>query len=252
MPHSDTPRFDPRDIFTALGLLSRLPVPGDDARGAASAWAWPLAGLAVALPAALIAGTALHLGLSGGAAAGLALLAQCVLTGALHEDGLADSADGFWGGWEKPRRLEIMKDSHIGTYGVLALILITLLRWQALASLFSAGHVLVPLLIAAALSRAPMAVVMAALPNARGTGLSQSVGQPPRQTALAACILALAIAVLLAGFGGALTAVPVALTTLAVMAIARAKIGGQTGDVLGATQQLTDCAALLVLSVGLG
>ncbi len=73
------------------------------------------------------------LGLGSGIVAAMVLAAQAMITGAMHEDGLADTADGLWGGWDKARRLEIMKDSHIGTYGVMALILTVLVRWSALA-----------------------------------------------------------------------------------------------------------------------
>jgi hypothetical protein len=136
--------------------------------------------------AALAGGLALALGVAPGAAAAVAVGTQAMVTGALHEDGLADSADGLWGGWDKTRRLAIMKDSHIGTYGVLALILVMLLRWTALAALFAQGTPWAALIAAGALSRAPMAVLMAALPNARGTGLSHSVGRPDGVTAATA------------------------------------------------------------------
>jgi len=123
------------DIPAAIGLLSRLPVPVDTdlatRRGARAAWAYPLAGLVVGALAGLVAQVALWLGLPPSIAALLALAAMIAITGALHEDGLADSADGLWGGWDRARRLEIMKDSRIGTYGVLALGLTLLLRAAA-------------------------------------------------------------------------------------------------------------------------
>jgi len=128
-----SPLLLPTDITAALGLLSRLPVPVDGAkaaaRGAAAAWAYPVAGFVIGALMALIASMALWLGLSAPIAAGLALTAGVIVTGAMHEDGLADSADGLWGGWEPAGRLEIMKDSHIGVYGVCALVLSLLLRW---------------------------------------------------------------------------------------------------------------------------
>ena len=103
------------------------------ARVAAAAWAWPLAGMAVGLLGAAAGGLVLWLGVAPAAAAAIAIAAQIFATGALHEDGLADSADGLWGGWDKARRLAIMKDSRIGTYGVLALVLVTLLLILAVA-----------------------------------------------------------------------------------------------------------------------
>lgn len=252
MAQSDSRLIEANDLVAAIGLLTRLPVRADHGRGGAAAWAWPLAGLVVAVPAAFIAYLATVFGLSGHSAAALALLVQTVLTGCMHEDGLADSADGLFGGWDKERRLEIMQDSRIGTYGTMALILITLLRWQALAALFAGGYFLAPLLATALLSRASMALLMAALPNARGTGLSQSVGQPGPQTALLSEGIALLLALVLVGWAGLFAGVLAVLATIAVALIARAKIGGQTGDILGATQQLSDAAVLLTLSIGLG
>ncbi|MEO0829047.1 MAG: adenosylcobinamide-GDP ribazoletransferase, partial [Pseudomonadota bacterium] len=113
------------DPLAALGLLTRLPVRLPDAaisRGAKAAWAWPLAGLVVASLTAVIALLTLKAGLPQSLAAGLALGVQIMVTGGLHEDGLADTTDGIWGGWDKARRLEIMRDSRIGAYGVLALV----------------------------------------------------------------------------------------------------------------------------------
>lgn len=248
MPDRPPALFAPRDILLALALLTRLPLHADGARMARAPWAWPLAGVAVALCAGAVGWAALWAGLPAGLVAGIVLAVQIMATGAMHEDGLADSADGLWGGWDRARRLEIMHDSHIGTYGVIALILGLGLRWGALSALFAAGTIFAPLLAVAALSRAPMAVLMALMPNARGSGLSAGHGRPLRITALAACLVALGVAGLALGPVAAGVA---ALATLAaggaVAAIAHAKIGGQTGDILGASQQISEIAALAVL-----
>jgi hypothetical protein len=123
--------FDPRDISRALGLLSRLPVRPDGQRGAQSVWAFPIVGLIVALIVGSGAALGLAMGLAPALAAGLALFLQIMITGAMHEDGLADTFDGLWGGWEAERRLEIMKDSRIGAYGVIALNLSLVMRCAA-------------------------------------------------------------------------------------------------------------------------
>lgn len=235
----------PRDVLAAFGLLSRLPVPFAQSRPAA-AWAWPLVGLAVNALALGLAALALKAGLSVGVVAALVIAAQAVLTGALHEDGLADCADGFFGGHTKERRLEIMKDSQIGSFGALALMLVVLARWAALAALLSLGA-WGAILAAGALARAPMAATMALVPNARGTGLSASVGAPPVWAAGIAACLALALALGLAGWSGLVMTVAVALVALAVALVARSKIGGQTGDVLGATAVLAEVCALAVV-----
>ncbi|RMD88839.1 MAG: adenosylcobinamide-GDP ribazoletransferase [Alphaproteobacteria bacterium] len=245
----DTERPRPEDIGAALGLLTRLPLPGawadGRARGAAAAWAWPVAGLVVGLIAAIGGALALALGLPAGLAAAFALGVQIMVTGAMHEDGLADCADGFWGGWSRERRLEIMRDSRIGSYGVLALALTLIARWSALSALFAAGAVAGPLLAAAALSRAAMGAVMAALPGARRDGLSASVGRPPARLVWWGIGVAALAALLFTGLAGLLAGgLAAALAALAVAALARARIGGQTGDVLGAVQQMSELAAL--------
>ncbi len=157
-------RMQPGDLNEALGLLTRLPVPSRGNRGADAAWAWPVAGALVGLLAAAAAWIALWIGLPVGVAAGVALTAQIMLTGALHEDGLADCADGFWGGSDRQKRLIIMADSQVGSYGVIALCLSLMFRWLLLFSLFEAGHLIGPLIAAAALSRLPMVGLMAWLP----------------------------------------------------------------------------------------
>ncbi len=235
-----------QDILSAFGLLTRLPLPPYTPVGAGAAWAWPLVGVVVATLAAL-AGWAGH-GLGPGIAAGVVLAVQALLTGAMHEDGLADTADGLWGGWTKQRRLEIMRDSHIGSYGVLALLLVTLMRWSALTALIAGGH-WGAVIAAGALSRAPMAVLMALMPNARDDGLSQAVGRPAFGTALAASVLALGLATLAVGPVATLAAALLAALSCAALALlAKARIGGQTGDILGASQQLAEVAVLAALA----
>jgi adenosylcobinamide-GDP ribazoletransferase len=250
--HHDTDLFAPSDLAAALGLLTRLPVRVQTARamarGARAAWAFPLVGVLVGALQALALGALGALGVPVVVTAGLVLALAVVITGAMHEDGLADTADGLWGGWDKARRLAIMKDSHIGTYGVLALGVVFGLRWMALAAVLTGwglGAAALALIVTGALSRAGMVAVMAALPNARGTGLAQSVGRPSRATAA----MAIAIAALSALATGHVMLVGVAaLAALGCALIARAKIGGQTGDILGATQQFSEMALLIVLA----
>lgn len=238
------------DLPAALGLLTRLPVAVDGTRamdrGAASAWAYPLVGVVLGVILAAATAVMVWIGIPSGIVAGLVLAGAVILTGAMHEDGLADSADGLWGGWDKARRLEIMKDSHIGVYGVCAIGLSLLIRWLALVVIVSMGAYWVAFISAGAISRAAMVVLMAVLPNARDSGLSKNVGRPPT----AAVWLAIAIAI---GFA-LLCGYPWVILTAAIAAfccglIARAKIGGQTGDILGATQQVTEMVALITIVV---
>lgn len=251
-PAADERLVAAADILVALGLLTRLPVPVNaetaQARSANIAWAYPLAGLVVGGFGAATGYMALWLTLPVPLVAGLVLLSTIVVTGALHEDGLADTADGFWGGRDRAGRLKIMKDSHIGSFGVIALILSVGLRWSALSVVIAGDSPALSILAAAVLSRGPMVAVMATLPNARDTGLSVLVGRPAGMTALLAIALALAGGAVLLG----LTLLPVAavlcLTTIIAAAIARTKIGGQTGDVLGAVQQIGEVAVLATLA----
>lgn len=246
MQQSDTSVI--ADIAGALRLLTRLPMPASDViPGPKAAWAWPLAGAVLGGLVVLLGVAALPLG--PGIAAAIVLGAQAMMTGAMHEDGLADTADGLWGGWEPARRLAIMKDSHIGTYGVMALIVVALIRWSAISALLEGGAWWA-LVAVAALSRAPMAVLMAALPNARGTGLAQSVGRVPPRAAGGALMVGAGFAASL-GVIGIWAMISIGLVVAALAVVAKAKIGGQTGDILGASQQLAEATALAILAANL-
>jgi len=238
----------PCDLLSGFALLTRLPLPNHQGTGARSAWAWPLVGAVLGAFGAALASGALWLGVTPGVTAVLVLALGAMLTGGLHEDGLSDTADGLYGGWTKARRLEIMKDSRVGSYGVLALVLVTLARWAGLTAVLVYGGHWAALVATGALSRAPMVLVMALLPNARGEGLSHATGRPSPAVALVGFGIAVAIAVALTGW----TAVPLVFAALGVTVAlafsALRRIGGQTGDILGASQQLAEVACLAVLS----
>lgn len=237
------------DIPVAFALLTRVPLPrlpeAAFAHQARVGWTFGLVGLVVGGVALAVALAALAVGLPAVAAAGLAVVVQIILTGAMHEDGLADTTDGLWGGWSVERRLEIMKDSAIGTYGVLALVCVVGLRWIAIAGLV----VTAPgaLIAAAALSRAVLPGLMHGMPNARGSGLSQDVGRPGRTTAGVALVLGLALCGVSAGAAGLWAACAGLVVVGALARLAQVRIGGQTGDILGAAQQLGEVAMLLCL-----
>lgn len=235
---------EPRDVVRAAQLLTRVPIPGGDAaRAAQAAWAWPVVGLGIGVLQLFAGVVALAIGLPATVAAGLAIAAGLLATGGLHEDGLADCADGFWGGFDRARRLEILKDSRIGAYGVLVLIVVIGLRWTLLAQLLL--HAPWALVAAAMLGRSAMVAVMARLPFAREGGLAAQVGRPPMAAVWLGAICAVLGALAFAGIGAGLIAtVSAACGALGVAAVARAKIGGQTGDVLGATQVMSELAAL--------
>ena len=211
---------------------------------AAAAWAFPLAGLIVGLIAGGVMWAALALGLSPLVAGGLALGAQAMATGALHEDGLADICDGFWGGATRERRLQIMRDSRIGSYGTVGLVLTLGLRWLGLAELAEMQAVAAVIAVAMASRVAPVAL-MAWLPAARADGLGAQGRAVGTASVLVAMLLGGLPLLLLAQGGAALAVAALAVAVLALTA--RSKIGGQTGDVLGAGQQTAEIALLLTL-----
>lgn len=234
------------DLPAALVLLTRLPVPALPnhafAHPARAVWAYPVVGLILGLIVWLISWICSAFGLPAPIAAGIVLGALILLTGAMHEDGLADTADGLWGGHDTARRLEIMKDSRIGAYGVLALIVAMGLRWLGLTEVSWAG-----LVTALVVSRAVMPPLMLALPHARSTGLSHSVGGPSKGPVLIGILIAATVAIGLNSTTGALALVVAIFVVGLIGLIAKAKIGGQTGDILGATQLCTEIAVLIVL-----
>jgi adenosylcobinamide-GDP ribazoletransferase len=250
MAETDTALIRARDVTQALSLLSRLPLRSTSHdRGARAAWAYPVAGMVIGGLAALAGALAQWAGLPPPLVALVALALLVICTGALHEDGLADSADGLWGGWTRERRLEIMKDSHIGTYGVIALVLSLGARWSALWLLFAESPATATgaILASAALSRAVMPCVMTLLPHARETGLSHSHGRPRRRTAAVGLGIAFGVTILLTGAPGLWAVISALIVASLAARIARVRIGGQTGDILGATQQIAEIAVLLSL-----
>ncbi|WP_375173122.1 adenosylcobinamide-GDP ribazoletransferase [Pseudooceanicola sp.] len=233
------------DILTGAGLLTRLPLPDHRSGGIGAAWCWPVIGLLVGALAVGAGGLAIWAGLSAGVAGVIVLLVQVLLTGGLHEDGLADTADGFWGGWTRERRLEIMRDSRIGSYGVIALILVFLARWTLVVQALAHGHWGV-VIAAAVLSRGVLPGVMALVPHARSDGLSKGVGRPDRDVAALAFVLALGLTLVLSG--SVVVAGLVAIGVAALLSrLALARIGGQTGDILGAVQVVAEIAVLMAL-----
>ncbi len=246
-----SPKILVNDLKIALNLLTRLPVPAadwsdKDRPSAQAAWAYPIVGLVVAALATVLAMVALWLGVPAPVAALIFIASLVMSTGAMHEDGLADCADGFWGGWEKARRLEIMKDSAIGTYGVLALILVSAARWTLYTQLLAGGAVWA-MLLAPVVSRAAMVQVMATLPNARDGGLSADTGRPEQEVMFAALSIAAIAALLVTGLSAIWVLATATLAVFALRQLAKLKIDGQTGDVLGATQQVTEAAVLIAL-----
>lgn len=221
----------------------------------------PLAALVIAAPAAVTLLAAGLAALASPLAATLAVTALALTTGALHEDGLADSADGLFGGHTPERRLEIMKDSRVGSYGAMALGLSLLLRVTALAAILDAAGAWAAagaILIAAMWSRADGVRLLAGQPPARMSGAAAAVGRPLPETgwmalALSALIgFGLQIATSLPAWGLAFGLGLASLAATYLARLSRRLIGGQTGDIIGAAQQLGEIAIYLGFAVALG
>lgn len=239
------------DIAIGMVFFSRLPLPHFVVRDRTlgdAIWSAPIVGLAVALIAGGVYGSAWWLGLAAGPAAALALAAGMLATGCLHEDGLSDTADGFGGGRTKDRKLEIMHDSRVGTYGAAALLLTVLLRWSALAAIAAPGSVLLALLAAHIASRAAMPLFMVALPQARNEGLSVTVGSVSDATAAIAAAFGLAALLLLGAEGLLVSVLVLGVLFFAFRRLCIAQIGGLTGDTIGAWQQIAEITLLLIAS----
>ncbi len=248
-----------RNLAAALQFLTRVPIRlrREPLPTAMIPW-FPVAG-------ALIGGAV------GGAAAGLwhvlppllagslGVVVGLLVTGAFHEDGLGDVADAFGGGWTVERRLEILKDSRHGTYGVAAMCASIVLRAAALGSLPGPAAMLWSAVAAHALARAAAVGVMATVPLARHAGLGADYG---RSVSRGRGAIGVALGALLAGgalvarFGihreaaiaSAALAAAAVLGAAAVAVLARRKIGGSSGDVLGAVEQVVEILALVVLT----
>lgn len=250
---SRRPRAELRALLAALAFLTRVPVgrrlvlDGDDVARAGPVF--PLVGAGIG---AAVGGIAVALAhpLSPLLAVALALAAGTVLTGALHLDALADTADAL-GARSRERALEIMRDHAVGAYGALAIAFDLLIKAAALSVLVNRGHVLRFAVAAGALSRLTPVVLAAWLPYARpGGGAGASLARGGRRRAAAAGLVALAVAVAAAGLEGAILAACALVGTALLGLVLRRWLGGVTGDALGAAVELTE-ATVLVVAVAL-
>ena len=240
------------DLLVALTFLTRLPLrsaTGEEPFSrslAAASWAFPLAGVVIGIIGGLVYLIAVEIGLPNLAAALIAVGATALATGGLHEDGLADTADGLGGGANRDEKLSIMRDSRTGVYGVLALVFSVALRVVALGQIAQGWRVLGALIAAHTLARGLMPVALSLLEPARNDGLGAAAGRPEQGPVLWSCGIAILAALLAVGVRPALSAMIAAAVVAAAIAwIAQRQIGGYTGDVLGAIEQGGEIAALL-------
>lgn len=247
------------DIADTFRFFSRIPMPkhwGDVSRAPSfqrSAWALIVLGFVLGMISGCIGVVGSTIGFPAEIAALLMIITSLVLTGCLHEDGLADTADGLFGGASKDRRIEIMRDSRIGVYGMLALVLALAIKWTILADrveIYSIPELLTLMVALETLSRAALMCLWSFSVNASQTGLSASVNKPGRPMAILMCVLS-------AGF---LIVTPLSWLSIALFyavligllfvykATCSRLIGGQTGDTMGAFTILVQLTLLLVVS----
>ena len=239
------------DLLIATRFFTRLPVPIDSETErrplADSAWAFSIVGCIIGTVGGVTAFLASDL--PSYAAALLAVAVMCALSGGLHEDGLADCADGMWAGTSPQQRLKIMRDSKTGAFGVIAIFTVLSLKAAAIANLLSVGGGLaaaLAIVAAAGASRGFLPIAMRAFPVASETGRAAEAGSPNTQDIIVGGIISVVIAFTMIGFNTSINGLIVG-TLLAggLGYLAVKRFGGHTGDVLGAQQQILETAILL-------
>ena len=246
-----------RDFCVAAVFLTRLPFPqvkGAEKKGrlGAAGRAFPLVGALVGLIAGASLMAAAALGLHPLACAFVARAASALVTGALHEDGLADVADGFGGGATPAAKLKLMRDSRIGTFGVLAVIFSVGIRAGVLGGLAGSGVAASALIAAAALSRGLLPAALYYMAPARKSGLAVKAGPPDQEGWVKALLLGGLLGFLFLGpWGGLLALLGGAGAAGFVAWLANRQVGGVTGDVLGAQQQAAEVAVLIAAAAAL-
>ncbi len=241
------------DTGLLLRLLTRLPAPAAGpvvfgGRLARALRTIPLVGAIVGAIGGLAYVVALWLGLAPAIAAILAVLATLVATGAYHEDGFADTCDGLGGSFDREKKLAIMQDSRHGTFGVAAVVTTLLLRIAALATIADPMLVVTALIATHAAARAFLPAAMLWGNPAKSDGQGFAAGKPERASAWAALALAVIVALIALGFVALPALAAGAVAAFAMFAIARRQVGGYTGDVLGAIEQVAEIAMLLCLA----
>ncbi len=251
---TDRLRRLPEDTLAALSFFSRLPVEGSAGAFDLSVivGAWPLAGLVLAVLPALLFLLASLIAIPPFVGALLAVAAMAFLTGALHEDGLADTADGFGGGATRDEKLALMRDSRLGTYGALALLITILVKVGALAAIGqSPRRAIIAILLAATVSRAFALWHWSATLPARQDGMAFSAGRPDQASLMVAALIGLITALMLLfvfGFAALIGLLMAAAGIRAFTGVATRQIGGHTGDTIGASQQIAEALLLAGLA----
>lgn len=241
------------NLALTLAFFSRIPLPeslgnriSHDAKIGEAAAFFPIAGLILSIPIALVWFVASSY-VPATIAAGLALGVSLLITGGLHEDGFADCADGLGATPNRERALEIMRDSRIGTYGSLALILSISLRWAALASLGPITGVLA-IIVCNVGARSAMTIAMQFSDYARPEGLGKQADTIRQSGFNLAIMIAFIIAILCGWFWGAIALSLAYLASWLFLKRLEHRLGGYTGDGLGAMEQIAEITILITLA----
>ncbi len=243
------------DLLLATQFFTRLPVPIDSDTGqrplAESAWAFSLVGCIIGAAGGVTASLASDL--PSYAAALLAVAVMCAVGGGLHEDGLADCADGMWGGANPTQRIAIMRDSKTGAFGVIAIVTVISLKAAAISNLLSVGGELaaaLAIVAAASASRGFLPIAMRAFPVASETGRAVEAGSPKTQDVIVGGIISIVITFTMIGFNTSINGLIIgSLLAGGLGYLALKRLGGHTGDVLGAQQQVLETAILLAATL---
>ncbi len=260
-PHTDPLSIDTSDIYldmlAAAMLLTRVPIDWPDGKKPAKGriyWAFGLVGIGIAAVPVMAATILLTIGAPALAVIALMLAGMALLSGGMHQDGLADVADSL-GGPDKQSRLAIMHDSRLGSFGILGLICVSLVTIACLAALadISPGLMAGGAFAVAALSRSMMAVQRYLHEPPSTTGIASTTGKPEAMIAIISVMLSLLLAMVFINIGAALAMLIIGLiVTFALGWFVKLWIGGVNGDGLGATQQLSEAMMLLALVIAIG
>ncbi len=244
------------ELIAAFMLLTRLPVGRfgrhrADSAFARAVWAYPIVGVAIGAFGAAVYLLAALVGMPPAFAAVCVIVTTVLATGAMHEDALADMTDGLGGGRSRAQKLEIMRDSRVGTFGVLALVLSVVARVAAITSIAVPGKVAIALIGSGSLARGAMLMPVILLTPAHTDGLGAGLRTTGKARPLLGLILSATVACLLLSPAAAASAAATAvLAALCLSALAWRQIGGYTGDVLGSIEMIAECATLGLLAMG--
>ena len=244
-----------KDILLSVSFLTRIPISKDllfERNLMDAAWSFPLIGGLVGFLGGMVALLLSYFNISSIVISFITIGAIILLTGGLHEDGLADTADGFGSNKNPEDKINIMRDSQIGVYGTLALIIAISVKAVALSELINKDQFfacIIALIVSGSLSRSTIIGIAFFLEKASETGLASFAGKP-RATGVGICFLiSILLCIFLLPSTKVLAAILISIVTTVVIGfLSKKQINGYTGDILGTTQVLSETALLIYLA----